>query len=176
MNLSRIEQLRDELLQNRRLAITAGLVFVGFWIVTLIGGYFLLRHALDDGHVATRSLNIPTQVGLLFDTSASDTLNHIVYFNDVKIEPGPTDDLYFAVGANGHRVLVVATGSKTPTDADAVDIQGTVRTVPPMTTLTRKWKLTKEDAERVKRQGIYIEADQIKPDRNGAAQRLAARK
>jgi hypothetical protein len=176
MDFSRIEQLRDELLQNRRLAITAGLVVVAFWMVTLVGGFLLVRHALEEDRVSTHTVNTPTQVALLFDNPASETVNHIVYFNDVKIEPGPTDDIYFAVGAKGKSVLVVATGSKTPSDADAVDIQGTIRIVPPLTTLTKKWKLSKEDAARVKEQGIYIEAAEIKADRSGNTQRLAARK
>jgi hypothetical protein len=176
MDFSRIEQLRDELLQNRRLAITAGLTVVAFWIVTLVGGYFLVRHALaPDSASNLHSLNTPTQVGLLLDDSMSELINHIVYFNDVKIESGPSDDVYFATGPKGVRVLVIATGHNAP-DASAVDIQGTVRPAPPVTTMTKKWKLTKAEAQKIKEDGIYIEAEDIRADRSVAQQRLAAKK
>lgn len=175
MDFARIEQLRDELLQNRRLAITAGLVVVAFWIVTLVGGYFLVRHALAPDNANVRSVNTPTQVGLLLNDSMPDLINHIVYFNDVKIESGPSDDVYFATGAKGARVLVIATGHNAP-DAAAVDIQGTVRPVPPVTTMTKKWKLTKAEAQKIKEDGIYIEAEDIRADRSVAQQRLAAKK
>lgn len=175
MDFARIQQLRHELLQNRRLAITAGFVVIAFWIVTIVGGYFLVRHAFDDDHVSVRSLNTPTQIGLLLDDSMPDLIYHIVYFNDVKIESGPTDDVYFATGPKGTSVLVVATGRKTPNDTDAVDIRGTVRPIPPLSTLTRKWKLSKDQVKAVRKQGIYIEADDIKSDRV-SVQRLAAKK
>jgi hypothetical protein len=176
MDFSRIEQLRDELLQNRRLAVTAGLIVVAFWAITLVGGYFLVRHVLaPDSASNLRSVDTPTQVGLLLNDSMPDLINHIVYFNDVKIESGPTDDVYFATGAKGAKVLVISTGHNAP-DAAAVDIQGTVRPAPPVNTMTKKWKLSKAEAKKVKEDGIYIEADNIRADRSVAQQRLAAKK
>jgi len=175
MDFSRIEQLRDELLQNRRLAITAGLIVVAFWIVTLVGGYFLVRHALVADNSTPRSVNTPTQVGLLLDDSMPNLINHIVYFNDVKIESGPSDDVYYATGPKGAKVLVISTGHNAP-DAAAVDIQGTVRPAPPVATMTKKWKLSKAEAQKIKEDGIYIEADDIRADRSVAQQRLAAKK
>jgi hypothetical protein len=145
--------LRDELLENRKYAAIAGVLALAFFAVTLAGGFILFR----------RAVNVPTKVGLLFSyDNANDVLNHIVFFNDVQLEPGPTDNLYYAGSPNGHRVLVVSQGTKTASsDSPQVDIKGTVRALPSASTLKKKWKLSKEELEVVQKEGIYIEADAI---------------
>jgi hypothetical protein len=117
---------------------------------------------MDDNRPSASSVvNVPTKLASLLADDRGDVLNHIVFFNDVRLEPGPTDDVFYAVGAAGDRILVVSQGKKPSTDADQVDIQGTVRSLPAASTLTKKWKLDKEEVKALREQGIYVEASTI---------------
>ena len=161
MDLSRIEQLRDELLHNRKYAALAAVLVLGFWAITLTGGYLLFKRAMEDNRAPVASVvNVPTQLGSLLAENRGEVLNHIVFFNDVHLEPGPTDDVYYAVGAAGDRLLVLSQGKKSFADGEQVDVRGTVRLVPTASTL-KKWKLDKEEQKVLKGQGIYVEADEI---------------
>jgi len=171
MDIARVEQLRDELLHNRKYAAIAGVLVLAFFVTTLIGGFLLVRSAIDDNRASVgRSTNVPTQLGSLLSDNRNEVVNHIVFFNDVRLEPGPTDDLYYAVGAAGDRVLVVSQGKKSSSaESDQVDIKGTVRSLPPASTLTKKWKLDKQELKAVRDQGIYIEAAEIVARRPGSS-------
>jgi hypothetical protein len=151
--------------------VLAAVVAVGFFAITLVAGFVLFRRALDDNRPSVASVvNVPTKVGLLFSyDEPSDVVNHIVFFNDVHLEPGPTDELYYAVGAAGNRVLVMSKGAKNSTDNAQVDIRGTVRTIPAVSILKKKWKLTSDELKAAREQGIYIEADTISARRPVAA-------
>jgi hypothetical protein len=162
MDRARIEQLRDEILHNRKYAAIAGVLLLAFWVVTLAGGYLLFKRAVEDVRPAVAGVvNVPTDVGSLATENRSEVLNHIVFFNDVHLKPGPTENVYYAVGVSGDRVLVVSQGKKAANDNAQVDIKGTVRSIPPTSTLSNKWKLDKEEQKAVREQGIYIEADEI---------------
>jgi hypothetical protein len=162
MDFARIERLRDELLHNRKYAAIAGVLLLAFWVVTLTGGYLLFRRALEDVRPVVASVvNVPTNVGSLATDRRSEVLNHIVFLNDVHLEPGPTEGVYYAVGASGDRMLVISQGRKAAADNAQVDIKGTIRQIPPASTLSTKWKLNKEEQKAVREQGIYIEADEI---------------
>jgi hypothetical protein len=168
MDIARIEQLRDELLHNRKYAALAGMLVLAFFAVTVVGGFLLVRSALDENRSpSSRVTNVPTQLGSLLSDNRNEVVNHIVFFNDVRLEPGPTDDIYYAVGAAGDRILVVSQGKKASSDTDQVDIQGTVRSLPTSSTLTKKWKLDKQELKAVRDQGIYIEAAEIVARRPG---------
>jgi hypothetical protein len=168
MDIARIEQLRDELLHNRKYAAIAGVLVVAFFVASLAGGYLLLRGAMDDNRPSISSVtNVPTKLASLLADDRGDVVNHIVFFNDVRLEPGPTDDVFYAVGAAGDRMLVVSQGKKSLADADQVDIKGTVRPLPTLSTLTKKWKLDKQEVKAVRGQGIYIEASEIMARRVG---------
>ncbi len=177
MDIARIEQLRDELLHNRKYAAIAGVLVVAFFMTTVLGGYLLVKSAMDDSRPSNaRVTNVPTRLESLFSDDRSDVVNHIVFFNDVRLEPGPTDDVYYAVGAAGDRVLVLSQGKKVSSDNDQVDVRGTVRPLPPTSTLSKKWKLDKEEVKAIREQGIYIEADQIIARRSKAIPRSVAKK
>jgi hypothetical protein len=170
MDIARIEQLRDELMHNRKYAAVAGVLVFAFFLVTMAGGYLLVRSAMDDSRpAASRVTNVPTKLASLLSEERGQVVNHIVFFNDVRLEPGPADDVFYAVGAAGDRMLVVSQGKKASTDADQVDIQGTIRLVPPTSTLTKKWKLDKEEVKALREQGIYIEASEIVARRRGSS-------
>jgi hypothetical protein len=166
MDIARLEQLRDELLRNRKalIALVASAVLMMLFSVgMLVGGYHLVKRSMEDARVTTRSSNVPTLVGaLLSDQRPGEVLNHIVFFNDVRLESGPADNVYYAVDTQGKRVLVVALGSKSATGEDAlVDVSGTVRSLPPTSEMRKKWKLDKDEIQAVRDQGIFIEADSI---------------
>jgi len=171
MDRERLEQLRTELLHNRKYAALAAVVALAFFVVTLAGGFVLFRRALDDNGPAVSSVvNVPTRVGLLFSyDEPRDVVNHIVFFNDVHLEAGPTDELYYAVGAAGKRVLVLSKGAKNSADNTEVDIRGTVRLLPSKTILKKKWKLTSDELTAAQEQGVYIEADAITGQRAASA-------
>jgi hypothetical protein len=163
MDFSQLKLLREELLQNRKYTAVAGILAIALLAVTLAGGFVLFRRAVDDTRTPAASIvNVPTQVDLLFFyDKASDVVNHIVFFNDVHLEAGPTDGLYYAGSAAGHRMLVLSAGRKPSSNNAQVDIKGTVRTLPSASTLRTKWKLNKQELEAAQKEGVYIEADQI---------------
>jgi hypothetical protein len=171
---ARVLQLRDQLLNNRKILAASLALSLLLTIGTMLVGYRLVKRSMDDSRVTTRSVNTPTKLGLLLqDQKPGDVLNHIVYFNDVKLESGNADNVYYAVGAEGERLLVVALGSKTALSEDApVDIEGTVRSLPPDSQMRSKWKLDKKEVKAIRQQGIFIEADSIQA-KKGASQRLA---
>src|SRR3954470_16615210 len=150
MDLARIEQLRDELLHNRKYAAIAAVLVLAFWLATLGGGYLLFKRAVEDTRPTVSSVvNVPTKLASLLADSRSEVLNHIVFFNDVHLEPGPTDDVYYAVGAAGDRMLVIAQGKKSFSEGEQVDVKGTVRSVP-STSALKKWKLDKQEQKVVR--------------------------
>lgn len=174
-DVGQLRRVRDELIQNRKYAAIAGVLALGLFVLTTTLGIVLFRRALDDNRPPVASVvNVPTRVGLLFSyDSVNDVLNHIVFFNDVQLEPGPSDNLFFAGSPNGHRVLVVSQGTKTASaEGSQVNIKGTVRALPPTSILKKKWKLSKEEVEAVQKEGVYIEADAI-ISRHAAPSRVA---
>jgi len=174
MDINRIQQIRDELLRDRKTLIAVSAVAFILFAGTLVAGFVLFQRAINDARVSTHSVDTPTQVGLLFaDHKPGDVLNHIVFFHDIHLESGPADNVYYAVGTEGNKVLVVAMGSKPAIDEEtAVNVQGTVRPVPPTAEMKKKWKLNKEQIAAIREQGVFIEADEIARDK-ASTSRLA---
>jgi hypothetical protein len=164
----RIAQLRDRLLHDRKTLIASAVLLVLLSTTTLIAGIVAVRHAVQEDRITTRASNAPSEVGLLLEDSPNELFNHIVFFNDVRLEAGPTNDVYFATSRDGESILVLSTGAKSASalNADSVDVQGTVRAVPPLSTLTKKWKLSKDQVKAIRKQGVYIEAESIRVKRN----------
>ena len=167
MDITRLEQLKTdllngEILKHRRLLIGAGLFFVAFWGLTIVGGYFLVTHAMDDNQVtATRGINTPSDVALLFDGHRpSELVNSLVYLNRVKLDPTEVGSVYYAGGEDGKRLLVVSHAPNSPKDEAVANVMGTIR--PVNTELLKKWKLDKEEQKAVKAQGVYLEADSVR--------------
>jgi len=167
MDVAKLEQIKNdllngEILKHRRLLIATGLFVFAFWTVTIVGGYFLVTHAMDDNHItAQRGVNTPTQVALLFDGHRPfELINSLVFLNRVKLEPGAVSSVYYAGDDAGERLLVVTHGSNAPTNESVANVMGTVR--PVNAELLKKWKLNKEEQKAVKAQGVYLEADSVK--------------
>lgn len=160
----RITQLRNKLLHDRKALAIAAVLLVLLSTTTLIAGIVAVRHAVQEDRITTRAFNAPSEVGLLLEDSPTELFNHIVFFNDVRLEAGPTNDVYFATSKDGKSILVLSTGAKSASalNADSVDVQGTVRAVPPLSTMTKKWKLSKDQVKTIRKQGVYIEAESIR--------------
>lgn len=165
----RIAQLRNKLLHDRKALVVAAVLLVLLSTTTLIAGIVAVRHAAQqEDRITTRAANSPSEVGLLLEDSPTELFNHIVFFNDVRLEAGPTNDVYFATSKDGQSILVLSTGAKSASalNADSVDVEGTVRAVPPLSTMTKKWKLSKDQVKTIRKQGVYIEAESIRVKRN----------
>lgn len=167
MDITRLEQLKNDLrngefFKHRRLLIGAGLFLVAFWTVTIVGGYFLVTHAMDDNQVSSqRGINTPSQVALLFEGHQPFQLvNSLVYLNRVKLEPTEVGSVYYAGDEEGKRLLVVTHTPNAPKDQAIANVMGTVR--PVNTELLKKWKLNKEEQKIVKAQGVYLEAESVR--------------
>jgi len=173
MDVATLEQIKNDLLngrilKHRRLLIAAGLFVFAFWTITIAGGYFLVTHAMDDNQAsATRGVNTPTQVALLFsDHRPAELINSLVFLNRVKLEPTEGGEAYYACDDSSTRLIVVAHQPGAPSTESVANVMGTVR--PVTATLLKKWKLSKEEQKLVKEQGIYLDAESLKVQKGPA--------
>ena len=171
MDVARLEELRHdllhgEILKHRRLLGIVGLCMLAFWTVAIIGGYALITHAMDDNQMTSRHpVDTPSQIPLLFAGHRPyDLINDLVYLNRVKLSPTSAGHVYYATDDNGNRLLVVAHTSKAPSDDAVAGVKGTLR--PITSELLKKWKVSKDDQKALKAQGIYLDAESVKPQKN----------
>lgn len=157
----RMEFREGARLTRKHLMAGAGLIVLAIFAV---GIALFVRAVEEDSLPIANLVDVPTKIGLLFQAQdPSRIVNDIVFFNNVQLEPGPSDNLYYAVGASGTRVLVLVNSSKPLPDDNAVNLKGTVRRLPSTYVLSKKWKLTKDELQAANEQGIYIEAEKITP-------------
>lgn len=171
MDVARLEELKHdllhgEILKHRRLLVIVGLCMLAFWTVAIIGGYMLVTHSMDDNQMTSRrAVDTPSQISLLFAGHRPyDLINDLVYLNRVKLSPTSTGNLYYATDDNGNRLLVVAHSSKAPSDESVAGVMGTLR--PISAELLKKWKVNKEDQKTLKAQGVYLEAESVKAQKD----------
>lgn len=124
---------------------------------------------MSDERVATQSsANTPSKLGsLLAGHPSSDLVNNIVYLHHVKLEPGAMDNVYYAVDEEGRRMVVVVNGAGAPKQESMANLLGTIR--PVGAEQLKKWRLDKAEKGTVKAQGIYIEAERVKVQKEAAA-------
>jgi hypothetical protein len=173
MDVARLEQLKydllhGEILKHRRLLMITGVFMFVFMTATLVGGYFVVIHAMDDNQITNRrAVDTPSQVSLLFvGHRPYDLINDIVYLNRIKLSPTPEGNVYYAADDSGSRMLVIAPSSKAPGDERTASVMGTVRPVTPA--LLKKWKLSKDEQKAIKAQGVYLEADSVKVQKDAS--------
>ncbi len=174
MDVEALERLKDDLLhgrifEHRRLLVGMAVFMLAFFAVTLVGGYLLVTHAMDDNHAtATRGINTPSQVGLLFTGHRpAELVNSLVFLNRVKLEPASkTGQIYYAGDDSGTRMIVVSHQPGAPNDDATANVMGTIR--PVTSDLMKKWKLSKEEQKAVKAQGVYLEAESLKVKKDAA--------
>jgi hypothetical protein len=103
------------------------------------------------------------QVGPLITGRDKATVGELVYLRRVMLKPGPAPKVFFLTGSQGAQILTVAEGAHVlATPGNTVDVRGTIRNTPSVTTLRKQWKLSLADATRVSKVQIYIESDFIR--------------
>lgn len=109
------------------------------------------------------SSNVRSRLSLLLrQEDVADQIGYMVFLNDVRLHSGPTPNLFFASGAKRTRMLVVADGPELVLKSETLfDVKGTIQAVPSAWVLRKVWKLSKEEAEKVRDQGVYIRAEQL---------------
>jgi len=167
MDVARLEQFRDKLLSGevvtrQRLLIVSGLFTLVFFAATIIGGYTLITHAINENLMLSRHpVDTPSDISLLFAGHHADELiNDRVYLNRVTLSRAAAGNTYYATDETGDRLLVVAHGSKTHPDEAVASVIGTVR--PINYSLLKEWKVSKAEQKRLKSQGIYLDAAAVK--------------
>ena len=167
MDVARLEELKHdllhgEILKHRRLLVIVGLCTLVFWTVAIVGGYTLVTHAMDDNQMTNRrAVDTPSQISLLFAGHRPyDLINDLVYLNRVKLSATQTGNVYYVSDENGNRLLVVAHSSKAPADESVAGVMGILR--PISTELLKKWKVSKDDQKALKAQGVYLDAESVK--------------
>lgn len=174
MDVTRLEQIKNDLLRgdfvkHRRLLMGVGLFTIAFWAITIVGGYFLVTHAMDDNQVtAQRGINTPTDISSLFAGHPYQMLNDLVFLNRVTVAPASESaaNVLYATDQAGNKMLVVNQKPGSPTEEKIANVMGTLRPLTPQ--LLKKWKLSKEDQKAAKAQGIYLEAQSLKVQKNTA--------
>ena len=87
-----------------------------------------------------------------------------VYLNEIRLSPGAKEDVYFARGANGHIMLVIAAVQPVSLPAKPVvaNVKGVIQRLPARSKLIREWKLNKQQRELLAGQHYYIAAQEIR--------------
>jgi len=130
--------------------------------VTIVGGYVLVTHAMDDTQVTSHNgINTPTQLAPLFEGHRpADLVNSQVFLNRVTLEPTNAESVYYATDEKGDRMLVSAHSRNAPTVESVVNVMGIMR--PVSTDMLKKWKLSKDEQKEAKAQGVYLDAETVK--------------
>ena len=174
MDLAQLEQIKYDLLhgdflKHRRLLVGVGLFTAAFWVVTIVGGYFLVTHAMDDNQVtAQRGINTPSDISSLFAGERPYQLvNNMVFLNRVTVGPAGSgnDNLLYATDQSGNKLLVLTQLPAVSTEERLANVMGTLRPLTPQ--LLKKWKLNKDDQKEAKAQGVYLEAESLKVQKSG---------
>ena len=112
----------------------------------------------------------PSSIGSLVGGNAAGEIGDMVFLNHVQLRAGPQPNVFVISGAKGNQMLVVSEPgfSPPPRAPITVDIKGRIRTLPPLATLRRQWKLTKDQIQSFGRQQAYIAAESIHEQKSGA--------
>ena len=143
--------------------------------IALVGGAVAGRRLLgtmdEDVDSFTDTLvSPPSSIGSLIGGNAAGEIDDMVFLNHVQLRAGPQPNVFVISGARGNQMLVVSESSILPTTRApiTVDIKGRIRTLPPLATLRRQWKLTKDQIQSFGRQQAYIAAESIHEQKSGA--------
>lgn len=168
MDVVALEELKNdllngEILKHRRLLAGLAIFLVAFTALTIVGGYVLVTHAMNENQVTNvRGINTPSEVSLLFEGHhPTELINNLVFLNRVKLSSASekSSNVYYA-GDESQKLLVVSHGTTNPPDQSVANVFGTVR---PLTSeMMKKWKLSKQEQKELKKQGVYIDAQSVK--------------
>ncbi len=143
--------------------------------IALVGGAVAGRRLWgtmdeDVDSFADTLVSPPSSIGSLIGGNAAGEIDDMVFLNHVQLRAGSQPNVFVISGAKGNQMLAVSEpGFSPPTRAPiTVDIKGRIRTLPPLATLRRQWKLTKDQIQSFGRQQAYIAAESIHEQKSGA--------
>ncbi|MGE5113397.1 MAG: hypothetical protein ACM3JB_21235 [Acidobacteriaceae bacterium] len=153
---------------NQRWKIGIAAVFCLWVVVSLL----LVQHfwwnnrnevAFDSHNVSRESTS--SRIGpFLKQIQGKAIYGQLVFLNDVRLEPGPKKNIFYVLGKNSVRLLVLAESSHwSPGKPDDLhDVTGSLQDPPATSYMRRNWGLSKAEAETVREQGVYLLANAIR--------------
>jgi hypothetical protein len=111
---------------------------------------------------STATVNTPSSVSALLTSRPEELAGHLVFLNDVRVEPGPKPNVFFVAGAGGDRLLVVTDTPATLPPGSVVDISGEMHKVPSRQVLRTDWKLSASEAKAISQERVYLAADTVR--------------
>lgn len=108
-------------------------------------------------------------IGSLLAGDAPGDIGDMVFLSNVRLQAGPTPDLFVVSGARGARMLVYweATKQVQAVQGD-VDIKGIIRRLPAPKVLRKGWRLSKDQVHLFGKQQVYIAAEYVKEQNRNA--------
>lgn len=147
--------------------VLAGLAVGCVVILVLFVSAFTVRGDRGPGPKG-RNINAPTSLATVVDErEARQSIGAIVFLNDVQLTPGPADNIFLARDNGGREVVVRSSGARARVVKSGIvaDVTGTIALLPPAGKLHKEWKFPRQQAERLRNQLVFIEAEMIKPER-----------
>ena len=143
--------------------------------IALVGGAVAWRQlwgTMDEDldSLTDTLVSPPSSIGSLIGGNAAGEIDDMVFLNHVQLRAAPQPNVFVISGAKGNQMLVVSEPgfSPPPRAPITVDIKGRIRILPPLATLRRQWKLTKDQIQSFGRQQAYIAAESIHEQKSGA--------
>jgi hypothetical protein len=127
----------------------------------------------DGAQTNSQSSNTASasSVKTLMDELRPDDSNSLVFLNDVHLAKSSTDAALYAVGRDGHRIMLITSSNKQlldPTSESVFDVFGTIKNAPSLTTARHYLRLPKPEATILVKDGFYIEPTSIVREQNSA--------
>lgn len=143
----------------------SGAVIVGVAVAVI-----LLFSAVDAKSVKSAESpngSVTTSVaGFLDQPELSQTFGHIAFFNDVRLEQGPGEQVMLAHDKSGRSMLVIVSQADAKVPAGTVaDVMGIITPLPPAAKMRKAWKLSKDEAKARLEDGVYIEAKLVRAEK-----------
>jgi hypothetical protein len=112
-----------------------------------------------------KASDTPSDVSLLFGTSKfRASVGKIVFLHEVRIEPGPSNYVFFATDQQGNKIVVSSDSYATkPSNGKFAEVLGVIAALPPLATMEREWKLSASVATSLRKEALYIRAVRIWP-------------
>ena len=138
--------------------VTPLLLCVGV-VAALWGADRVLVSAMD--YSSAGGASTPSCISSLLAGDVAAEIGDMVFLNDVRLQAGPSPQLFVVSGAKGTRMLIALDAAEGPRQAEpmTVDIKGLIRRLPASAILRRQWKLTKDQIQHFGPQQIYIAAE-----------------
>src|SRR3954447_15957182 len=141
------------------------------WCIGFIGARRLINAAIENDieFSPAEGSGAPSAIGSLLAGNTSAEIGDMVFLNNVRLEAGPTPDLFVVSGSKGVRMLVSVEATKQfqPIQGD-VDIKGTIRRLPALKVLWKGWGLGKDQLHFFGKQQVYIAAEYVKEQNRNA--------